>query len=239
MQKAPALNTVYNDLDMRIVNVFRVLRNPSSAEELRRRVELTPYSRAELTAAFDDPVDEIDDAHKTIVLAFMGFGSDSSTRSCRSGFRSGFRRANESLASHDWANWPAEISFFTKRLRGALIENCNAMELIPRYDGHETLYYVDPPYVHSTRTSVVRNGRHGYRHEMSDDDHRQLAELLHSLNGMVILSGYQCELYERLYPTWRRIDFSHRADKAIRRIESIWLNGRCLSRQSDLFSGHA
>ena len=38
---------VYNDLDHRIVNVFRVVRNPATAQELRRRLMLTPFARAE------------------------------------------------------------------------------------------------------------------------------------------------------------------------------------------------
>ena len=34
---------------------------------------------------------------------------------------------------------------------------------------------------------------------MSDDEHRELAEMLHQVKGKVALSGYQCELLDELY----------------------------------------
>lgn len=71
------------------------------------------------------------------------------------------------------------------------------------------------------------NGKafHGYRHEMSDDDHRQLAVQLHAIKGMAIISGYPCELYDReLYPSWLRVERPHLADGVKERTEVIWIN---------------
>ena len=44
MLKPRSYAEVYNDLDGDVVNVFRVLRNPDQAAELRRLLELTPFS---------------------------------------------------------------------------------------------------------------------------------------------------------------------------------------------------
>jgi hypothetical protein len=49
---------------------------------------------------------------------------------------------------------------------------------------------------------------------MSDDDHRELAEVLKSLSGMVIVSGYRCALYDELFDGWRREEKAAHADGA-------------------------
>ena len=91
---------VYNDLDHRIVNVFRVVRNPATAQELRRRLMLTPFARAEFEWSYEDPIDPLDAAHKTIIQSYMGIGADAATRNDRPGFRA--KRANATLPSSEW-----------------------------------------------------------------------------------------------------------------------------------------
>lgn len=75
-----------------------------------------------------------------------------------------------------------------------------------------------PPYPHSTR----RGAR--YRHEMTDDDHRDLARVLHDAQGMVVISGYACDLYADLYADWQRIEKDSYADGRRTRIEVLWLS---------------
>lgn len=72
-----------NDLDGNVVNLFRVLRDVDSALELQRRVALTPFARDEFEWSYEPPTDDLDAAHKLVVRSFMGHGSDSATRSCR------------------------------------------------------------------------------------------------------------------------------------------------------------
>lgn len=112
-----------------------------------------------------------------------------------------------------------------ERLRGVIIENQPALEVIKRYDGPHTLHYIDPPYPHETRN--VRWVGQAYRHEMSDDDHRHLAGVLRAAKGMVVLSGYACGLYDiELYHDWQRVDKETYADGAEKRTESLWLSPR-------------
>ena len=214
-----------NDLDSRIVGLFRLLRDPVKARELQRRLELTPYAREEFMASYEPADDEIDVARKLIVLSFMGHGSDSIGRGYRTGFRckSSDSRA---LPSQDWAGWPKEIPAFVARLRGVAIENRDAVEIIERLDSPGTLFYVDPPYPKHTRSSSA--GKHGYRHELDDDGHRRLAQCLHAVDGMVVLSGYHCDLYDiDLYTDWQRHERAHLADGALPRTEVVWLNQAC------------
>jgi len=218
----------YNDLDGQIVNIFRQLRDPIAALELQRRVALTPFARDEFDWSYEPAVDEMDAAHKLIVRSFMGHGSDSATRGCRTGFRSKLTDGRV-LPAYEWATWSETIPAFTRRLAGVLIENRDAIEVIGRMDHANALMFIDPPYVHSTRSAITgRSAKtHGYRHEMNDVEHRTLAATLHAVKGMVVLSGYPSALYDELYATWERFERKAMADSAKARTEVVWLNPAC------------
>jgi DNA adenine methylase len=241
MRKPRSYAEVYNELSPVVVNVFRVLRNDGQAAQLREALRLTPFARAEFEAAYEDSADPVEWARRAIVRAYMGFGSGSihdalprgmrtraSTWRPPTGFRSKSNRSGTTPA-HDWANYPDVIEAFADRLRGVVIEQREAVGVIETHDSPETLQYIDPPYPHSTRN--VRRPTGVYRHEMGDDDHRALAALLHGVSGMVVVSGYPCELYDReLYPDWERYQREHLADGARKRTEVVWLNPACSAR---------
>lgn len=219
----------YNDLDGNVVNLFRVLRDVDRAAELKRRVELTPFAREEFDWSYEVPTDEIDAAHKMIVRSFMGHGSDSATRSCRTGFRSKITDGRV-LPSMEFSTWSDAIPAFTQRLRSVVIENRDALEVIARMDTDNTLIYVDPPYCHSSRTSLIgrSNKTHGYRFEMTDDDHRKMAAVLRQVRGMVVLSGYPTDLYDDdLFKDWTRYERRAVADGGRSRTEVVWINQAC------------
>lgn len=116
-----------------------------------------------------------------------------------------------------------------------LIERRDAIEVIEQQDGPNTLFYVDPPYPTSERTSVRYRGEEarGYRFNLSDDDHRRLAEVLRGARGMVVVSGYPCDLYDQdLYVGWARVERETLADGASPRTEVLWMNAACSARQS-------
>lgn len=229
LQKAPSTAECYNDLDDRIVRFFRVLRDPETSGELERRLRLTPYARTELEWSFEPGTDEVDQAHRLVVRSFLGHGSDSATRSTRTGFRSRLTDGR-ALPSTEWSAWPDAMAAFRDRLRAVLIENDDALRVIDRMDSRSTLIYCDPPYVLSARTGAASSRSsttNGYRHEMTDAEHEALASRLHDCVGMVVVSGYPSELYQRLYAGWETHRTSHVADRAAMRTEVVWLNPAC------------
>jgi DNA adenine methylase len=80
-----------------------------------------------------------------------------------------------------------------KRLQSVYVENMDALECIKRYASEKSLVYADPPYVISTR-----NEPKAYKHEYTDEQHRQLVETLLSVPGHKILSGYASPIYQPL-----------------------------------------
>lgn len=227
LRKPRSYAEVYNDLDGEIVNLFTVARD--AGERLAQACELTPFSRVEFGCAYEASDDPLEQARRTLIRAYMGFGSAGASGQ-PTGFRANSNRSGTTPA-HDWMNYPDCLRQVMQRLRGVGIENRDATACMRQHDGPETLHYVDPPYVHATRN--IRTRAPAYRHEMSDDQHELLADTLRGLTGMVVVSGYRCELYDRLYAGWTRIDGRAHADGARPRVESLWLSPSI--RQSGLF----
>jgi DNA adenine methylase len=228
IQKPRSYAEVYNDLDGDIVNFFRVLRNPALCADLKRACELTPYAREEFDQAYEPTDDPLERARRTAVRAGMGFGSASAT-SKSTGFRTDTRRKH-GTAQHVWADYPSSLAAVGQRFAGVLIENRPAIAVMQQHDDHDTLHFVDPPYVRSTRKLGGNGYGHAYRHEMTDADHVCLLDALRDLDGMVVLSGYDSDMYAQHLVGWE----VHRTKARISagrgteiRTEVVWLNPAC------------
>lgn len=231
LQKPRAYAEVYNDLDGDVTNFFRVLRDPVQRLELERAIALTPYARDEFVLAWEPTDDPIERARRTAVRAQMGFGSAGATKR-KTGFRIDTKRAY-GTAQHLWAEYPSAIAAAGQRLTGVLIENRPALKVMEQHDSFNTLHFVDPPYMHETRVlqGGMSNARGGYyRHEMTDDDHADLLQALLRLDGMVVVSGYETDLYNDTLSGWQtrrtKARISAGRGTAIR-TEVLWLNPAC------------
>lgn len=212
----------YNDIDSELVNFFEVLRNDSS--ELIRVIGLTPFSRAELMRACEPIADisKMERARRFYIRARQtrtGLAQRSSVgrwAHCRLTSRAGM-----SGSVSRWLGSVDGLSRIVQRLLRVQIENAPALDVVERYDSPDTVFYLDPPYVHSARGDAA-----AYGHEMTDGDHAELAEALHGIDGRAVVSGYRTALYDGLYAKWRRVDAAVRTCNSVRRPrqESLWMN---------------
>lgn len=219
MRKAVVQGEIFNDVDGDVVNVFRVLRDRAAAAELERVLRLTPFAYEEYKRAYEPCEDPIERARRTIFRSFSTIGSYGVSRR-NSGFRGLKNNDTFVTAAQEWSRYPNAIQAFVERLQNVLIEHRDAFHLLNMYDRINTLFYVDPPYVLSARSNQAVL----YTNEMTDVDHIRLSEVLHSREGMVILSGYPSGFYDRLYGDWKMISRSSRAGNGTRRTECIWLS---------------
>ncbi|MEO0870969.1 MAG: DNA adenine methylase [Pseudomonadota bacterium] len=232
LRKPRSYAEVYNDLDDDVVGLFRVLQDSALAERLIDKLRMTPFARREFDLAYEATDCPVERARRLLIRSFMGFGSDGHNGARKTGFRANSNRSGTTPAG-DWANLPDAHVKLTKRLQGVVIENRDAQACMAQHDGPETLFYVDPPYVHETRAPSRTSERKAYRHEMTDDDHEALLAFLKTLEGKVILSGYRCDLYDDHLEGWTRMDRAALADGARQRIESLWMNAA--AQENDLF----
>ncbi len=229
LKKPRSFAEIYNDLDQDVVNLFQVMRDPAKAACLIERVRWTPFARDEFCLAYQEVEDPIEQARRTLVRAFMGYGSSATSRRDRTGFRSSPYRQWRHHAD-DWKALPEALAPIVERLRGVIVENRDAFRVIAQYDSPQTLFYVDPPYLPSSRASA----RPHYHHDLTEVDHVALAQTLNQVQGYVVLSGYDSALYTDLYAGWPRIEWRDYAMGARPRLEVLWRSPNVA--EADLFS---
>jgi len=223
LNREPSLVETYNDIDGEVVNFFRVLRDQQ--EDLIRAIGLTPFSREELRIAVEEPIDdlsELERARRFFVRARQVRTGLAQTASAgRWAHCKLTSRAGMAGAVSRWLGSVEGLSEIVQRLLRVQIENAPAIEVIQRYDSEETLFYCDPPYPHDSR-----GDSHAYGYEMTDNDHRELAEVLTNLKGKVALSGYRCELLDTLYKDWNCVESPSKQCLSVKqpRTEILWTN---------------
>jgi DNA adenine methylase len=224
LNRQPSPIETYNDLDGEVANFFRVLRE--QGDELARQIGLTPFSREEFAIAckLDPNAGPLERARRFYVRARQvrtGLAQTASLgrwANCKQTSRSGM-----SGVISRWLGGVAQLPEIAERLIRVQIENRPAIDVIRLYDSPTTLFYCDPPYVHSTRGDSK-----AYKHEMTDEQHRELAELLNSVKGKVAISNYDCKLFDELYPAenWRKLMSRPRTNHSTKgqRTEAVWMN---------------
>lgn len=218
---------VFNDLDRRVVNLFRVIREPKKLHDLKRRCELTPYSREEFASLCEmhEPEVDIDRAWWFFVRCRQARGGIGMSEITKSAWATSVRTrrsmpepVSKYLAAIDG------LEDIAQRFRHVAIECMPALDLIRKYDGTDVLFYCDPPYpAESRHGSKART----YGCEMSDQDHHELLQTLRECRGKVLLSSYETPLYKSQLSSWRHsckdthVQFSNSGGK---RQEVLWWN---------------
>jgi len=219
--RTPSPVEVYNDLDSGLVGFFRVIADPTLFAQFYRRVEALPYAREiydDCRSTWADQTDLIERTWRWFVVARQSFSGDFGGGSWGSSVTTS-TRGMAATCSQFFSTIDAlpEISV---RLRRVQIEHIDWRVILDRYDTLDTLFYLDPPYIHSTRSASK------YRHEMVDSDHIDLVERLLKIRGMAALSGYNNTIYDRLYNAgWDRIQW-HVVCSAAGRTQATGIRGK-------------
>lgn len=223
LNREPAPVETYNDIDGEVVNFFRVLRDEKDA--LIEAIGLTPFSREELRRACEEPtalLAPLERARRFFVRARqVRTGLAQTASEGRWANCVGTSRAGMAGAVSRWLGSVEGLAPIVERLLRVQIENRPALDVIKTYDSPDTLFYCDPPYPHASRGDSK-----AYKFEMSDMDHIRLARLLHSLQGKVAISGYRCDLMDKLYGDWQSIEAETRLVHSVKqpRTEVLWVN---------------
>ncbi len=239
----PAPVEVLNDMDDRIINLFRVLQNREQFDDLKHRIAWTPYSRSEfaraldiLDAGSDDPVER---AWAFFVSQNQGFSGEAKSI----GNWGRVFKTTDGMAdtTNRWVMRQSMMDAWRWRLMRCQIDNRDALDVISYWDSPRTVFYIDPPYHHDTR---VR--KNVYAVEQDHYHHEALVYLLTSVQGAVVLSGYDHPVYAPLVESgWEVIRFDtacHAAGKGrnsglqgagaakakVPRTEAVWRNPRAV-----------
>jgi len=218
------VSEVINDGNAELTNFWFVLQDDDYFEDFLRTVQATPFSERE----FDDAMswDSADPVERAVAFFIryrqsrQGLGRDFATLSRRR-----TRRGMNEQASSWWSAVDG-LADAHDRLKRVVILNRDACDVIRQQDGESTLFYLDPPYVHATRTAT-----NAYAFEMDHPAHERLLETLTGVSGHFILSGYPSDLYSRFADRhgWRCVtrsidNKSSCAKSKAMKTECLWMN---------------
>lgn len=196
-QDPEGISEVVNDIDGELTNFWQVLQNADTWRDFCRIIQAVPPSKVEFTEAKQVKVfgSDVDRAVNFFIInrqSRQALGKDFATL-----VRNRTRRGMNELAS-SWLSAIDGLPEVYARLQRVVILNNDAVDVIRQQDGPRTLFYLDPPYLHETRTVTD-----AYEHEMTEQDHANLLNSLvgkqHSggrLEGRFLLSGYHSDLYD-------------------------------------------
>lgn len=228
---------VYNDIDSRLVNLYKVLQEKTSRELFLEKIHYVPHSREFYNECkrrlINDNLSNIDEAVCFFVICRQSYAGIADYSSGWS-----YSKTPKSASTNKFQKGIRSIDAFVHRFRYVQIENQSFENILTKYDTAKSLFYLDPPYVLSTRSS----GR--YKHEMSDDDHKNMVNLLLKTNGMAIVSGYDNDIYNKLELNgWRKESFTTRANASkikkqnntsSLRQECLWFSPNCQANCSSI-----
>ena len=217
-----------NDLNEDLITFFRVLRE--QPDELTRVCALTPHSRVEHARSRDrEGLDDLERARRTFVN--LSQGRSASLR--KTGWAHVMTADSYGRAGSRAPYLQSMVGRFADiadRLLDVSFECRDAIDVIELYGAHaDVLLYVDPPYLHTTRSSA------GYEHEFGRaDQHEALLDALLGCSSAVMLSGYRSPMYAEALAGWDVVQLSGGRSQNNQRTEEVVWSNRTL--RPDLFS---
>jgi DNA adenine methylase len=231
------ISEVANDLSSNLITLWRVLQDEAMFSKFVRLMQATPFSEE----LFDGSMTR--QAFDGVVLAAKFSAEDRASLSkaanyflrCRmshQGMGKGFaalsrnrvRRGMNEQASA-WLSAVEGLPAVHARLQKVVITRRDAIRCITSQDGPNTCFYVDAPYVLSTRST-----KQAYDHEMTDDQHRELIRTLLAIEGKAVVSMYHHKIYDKLRRKhgWELIELdvpnnASNAKTKNRKVECLWI----------------
>ena len=223
--RQPSPSEAVNDIDGRIVNFFRVLRE--RPDELVEVLRLTPWARDEWEACNESTDDPLEAARRWFVLSWQSRIS-SGSGSWRSGINATRPKSGQTISWRDSQEVLLDIS---RRLHHVSVDNMDALDFIRKWNKKKlvgtALVYADPPYPVDTRGGAFYASENGGDNESVD--HAALLELMIESDAMCAMSSYPNGLYEEMLggAGWNKHEHQCHAfvaDGAPMRTEVVWRN---------------
>ena len=220
---------VYNDLDSSLVNLFTVVRDDRLFERFAEMLRWTPYSREVFESSLDHEAD--DDSIRAAVKFYTVLNQGISGKRLAS--KGDWGRARSDNFGTRWDIRKDRLGWIHDRIRHVQIECRDALDILREWDGQDTVFYCDPPYILETRSK-----RKYYAVERGDSYHEEMVDTLTRVEGRVVLSGYVHPIYNRLADAgWVADSYGAAAFMTVHeegneregRREVVWRNPQCVA----------
>lgn len=220
LNREPSPIETYNDINGAVVNFFNVLRN--NPIELIAALELTPHSRNEYNEAWfvetDSPVEK---ARKFFIRTQQSIHAAGAQEKVK-GWAAALTQSRVSISekTHKWIRGVDGLWEVAERLKHVQIEHKDFRFILKSYDDKGTLFYCDPPYDMTFRSSSK------YTFDFINQDFIDLHYWAKKSTGLVAVSGYDTPFMSELFKDFNKrvgpIRKNGKSDKPA--YETLWTN---------------
>lgn len=224
LNKEPSTKEIYNDLEQSIFNLFSIVqKRVSDLVEILKPIphkkeiyleNLETYRSSEFFS-----LSSLEKAKVTYIVLRQSRAGTATTYSWSKRICKGIPEEE-----YGWESSKENIINIHNRIKNVELYNKSAIDIIKQYDSTETFFYLDPPYLDSTRVS-----KKVYKKEMTIEDHILLLDLINQVKGKIMLSGYSSQLYDQKLSSWNKrtkssVLHSSHSKKKTQKTECLWLN---------------
>ena len=186
LNKARSPKEIYNEIDASLVNLFKVLREPDTFNELMARMRFTERSQGvfeEAIGVLSTPlfVPSVEHAWALYTVLYLSMDKNVKNPHFNIGVRGGFNTAPYN-----------KLDFFEAikdRLKSVVITNKDAMEYIKGdpYNAPDVFMYIDPPYIDTMQGM--------YTGQFPPQKHIQMLNHLEKVKFKWMISSFDHPLY--------------------------------------------
>ena len=195
LSKEKSMEEVINDNDVKIVNIWRALRDEN--KNLLTRIKRIKCNKETiLKHQKENKKDYLCEALSEIFLRQLSSG----------GLKKKFPLKSGKISIADYSNNIIEkIKTLEERLKDTFILNMNPLRLIESFDNEKTFVYADIPSMKNLE-------------KMNANEHVELSEIFNNFRGKIMIKSHNNATYKRLYKNWTRKSLPKQKN------ESIWIN---------------
>ena len=218
LNKLPVFTNVYNDLGS-ISKVFKDIQNGRLIDEIKS----IEYTQDNFDRAINQVIYQIDSGFSPALAILIKY------RMSRAGIGKHFswssrKRGNLPGDANAWNNFKEQLPEIHHRLQCITIRNNDYKVLLNEYNSPECLIYLDPPYLHSERTTT-----NVYELEWSAINHCDMCDLVNQSKSKIIISGYDNDIYAQSLRNWNKVEKSivnhaSQSKQKQKKTECLWVN---------------
>lgn len=173
---------VYNDRYGGVVAFYRCIRDASLMHQLCERLDLTIHAREEFIwsrDSWENADDLVERAARWYYMTMYSFG------------RLGRNFGRSTSAKAKLASLQDKLTLFPRiheRFKHVQVENQDWLQCVRDYDSHDTVFYLDPPYIDADPGV--------YKNKLTQDEHRKFIDTVFQTKGYCAVSGYSNPVYD-------------------------------------------
>jgi DNA adenine methylase len=190
--KKPHKVEIINDIDLYIYNLLKTLQDETLSQKFLHKIQYTTYHEQIFydannllqTPLNKNSIPNLEYAYAFYIQINMCF---------RSTIKHQFEYSPIRNDAKEFYSRTLKLNQIIQRLKNAIILNKDALEIIQQNNYPDTLFFIDPPYLKSTRESF-----NIYTHETNYLHHTKLIQIIQNHNAKFIITTYDNPLYDQL-----------------------------------------